>query len=487
MSINQNQHFSGATNFYIDSPIKGQQQLAMIDPLRQIALRPELREGQPGVASIIMPYADSGFEGLFSQLQQMVGGPGYRTVMAKEFYWAQYEQLETLAFGVNKSVQSVPAAGASVTVKISRLGQSANGMFVKPGAGFHVIIKENNRQIAKIASVVPVAAGDFNITLSPINGEVLDLTRKAQYTLVLMPLRQYDINSTDDIKGHGMVYNPPVLWKSFVQKWEDRIDINEDEIDNYIYDMKWSIVKGFDSRGDMVDYFYSPQMMKKLRDAIMANRNLNTLFGQRDNVAKTGFDGVIPSVEKYGMFNTSYDSLLNGSFTSILMNQIKSIRKINGSNEYMMIHDFNFGMDWSLAMGKMIKDYGQNLNYSLFGAGGEGARDFRFFEFGDFGYNKYKFRSMQMDSMDSFRFGRLLENFCLMLPAKRFTDTEGRSVPWLTFCNLVGAEPAKAWETWLWDFRKSGGRNLSIFAKDAFGIELHALTTAGLIKKSSAS
>lgn len=487
MAINQNQHYSGATNFYIDSPIKGQQQLAMIDPLRQMALRPELREGQPGVASIIMPYADSGFEGLFSQLQQMVGGPGYRTVKAKEFYWAQYEQLETLAFGINKASGGVPAAGAAVTTKISRGGQSANGMFVKPGAGFQVIIKENNRQIANIIKVVPVAAGDFNITLEPINGQVLDLTKLAQYTCVLIPMRQYDINSTDDIKGHGMVYNPPVLWKSYLQKYEDRIDINEDEIDNYIYNKRWEIVKGFDSNGNVVEYFYIEPMMRKLRDAIYANRNLNTLFGIRDHKNKKGFDGVIPSVEKYGMFNTAYDALLNGSFTSILFNMIKSIRKINGSNEYLMIHDFNFGLDWSLAMAKVVKDYGQNQTYSLFGTGGEGARDFRFFNFLDWRFMNYGFRAMQLDAMDSFRYGRLLEYFALLLPAKRFTDTEGRSVPWMTYTNLEGAEPAKAWKTWLWDFREQGGRNLSIFAKDAFGIEVHALTTSGIIKKSSTS
>ncbi len=247
------------------------------------------------------------------------------------------------------------------------------------------------------------------------------------------------------------------------------------------------MAKGVDSDGNEIDYVYNPAVYKQLRDQIVGNRTLATLFNRYDSATDNGFDGVVPSVQKYGMFNQTYDALLNGSFLSILMNMIKSIRKINGSNEYMLLHDFNFGIDWSMAIGQMVRDYGQNLNYSLFGSGGTGNRNFEFFTFKDWSYANYKFRAMQIDAFDSPRFGQILPYFGLLIPAKQFQDTEGRTVPWLTYTNVVGAEPAKAWETWAYDFRKQGGRNLSLFAKDAFGVEIHALSTAGIIQKSATS
>lgn len=487
MAANYNQHFGQGTNVLFDNPVKGQPALTLIDPLKQIALRPDIREGKPGEASIVMPYADSGWEGLFSQLTSMLGGNGYRTVSARKFYWAQYEQLDSLAFGVSKSLAGVPSGGTPVTVKFSRLSMTANGNFVKAIAGFPVFIKENGNQIANVTAVIPNASGDFSITLAPINGEVLDLTVFPTYTLVLAPMKAYKLDSTHDIKGHGVAWNPPILWQSQVQKYEDRIDIDESEIDNYVYNKKWTMAKGVNSDETPVDFVYNPAIYKLLNDRILGNRTLLTLLNQYNATEDEGFEGVIPSVRKYGMFNMSYDALLNASFTSLLMNMIKSIRKINGSNEYMLLHSFNFGIDWSQAIGKMVSDYGQNVNYSLFGAGGVGVRNFEYFQFRDWAYGEYKFKAKLIEAFDSPRFGQILPYFGMLIPAKQFQDTEGRTVPWMTYTNVVGAEPAKAWETWAWDFRRQGGRLLSIFAKDAFGIEVHALTTAGIIEKSSAS
>lgn len=480
---NVNQNFSGGGNFMIPSPVKGQQPLAYYDSLKQIAYTPEIRARADGKASIILPYEDTGFEGLFSQLQAAVTGTSNRMVKARKFYWAEYEQYETLSFAINKTT----GVGTSRTTTINRFSQSNNGLFVKPIAGFQAIIKENNRQIVNITDVTEVSAGNWNITITGINNETIDISARNLYTLVMFPMMQYKTSYTDPISTSGWVYNPPILWESFVAKYEYGVALDESEIDNYIYDRKFDIVKGIDSDGNGVDFFYIPAINKKFTDAIAGNRTLRTLFNQRDYVNDLEFDAVIPTIDKYGMFNMGYDALLSGSFKSLLFSMIKSLRRVNGSNDYLLAHDFNFGLDWSNAMAELIRNSKQDYKYALFGEGGEGMRNFEYFQFGDWKYSNYMFRAYQVDMFDSYRFGNILEYFALLLPLKAFMDTEGNRVPIVTYCNIEGAEPAKEWTNWIYDFRQQGGRTLDGFAKDAFGIEFHAPTRCGKIVKSKSA
>lgn len=476
---NPNQNFSGASEFLIPNPIKGQQPLAMYDSLKQIAYTPEIRGREGSKASIILPYEDTGFWGLMSQMQMALTGTSSRQVMARKYYWAEYEQYETLSFAIN----GVAGSGNSRTTTINRFSQSNNGLFVKPIAGFQAILKEANRQIVSITNVTENAAGNWSITIQGINNQTIDLSTRNQWTLVMMPMKEYDINDTNPIATHGFVYNPPILWESFVQKYEDGLAVDESEIDNYVYDRKFNIVKGLDSDGNTVEYFYIPALQKYFNDMIAGNRTLRTLFNQRDYVNDREFYGVIPTIEQYGMFNMAYDALLSGSFKSLLFSMIKSVRKVNGSNDYMLAHDFNFGLDWSNAMAELVRNADQNYRYKLFGEGGEGVRNFTYYQFKDWNYANYNFRAFQVDMFDSYRFGNILEYFALLLPLKAFTDTEGNRVPIVTYTHIAGAEPAKEWKTWIDDARLRGERNLRCFAKDSFGIEFHAPTRCGMIYK----
>jgi hypothetical protein len=476
-----NQNFSGAQSYMIPNPVAGQQPLTMYDSLKQIAYTPEIRARADGKASIILPYEDTGFWGLLSQLQSAITGSDYRKVMASEFFWAEYEMYDTLSFAIAKSV----TVNNVVTTTISRFSQSNNGLFVKPIAGFQALIKENSQQIVTITNVTENSGGNWSITIQGINGQIINLTARNQYTLVLIPMQQYVLGTTAPIATSGWVYNPPILWKSWVQKYEYGVAIDESEIDNYVYNRKFDIIKGIDSDGQPVEYFYIPAIQKRFTDAIAGNRTLRTLFDQRDVVNSMGFNGVVPTIRNYGMFNMAYDAFLSGSFKALLFAMIKNIRKVNGSNDYLLAHDFNFGLDWSNAMAELVRGMQQSYKYSLFGDGGVGARDFTYFQFMDWSYSNYHFRAYQVDMFDSYRFGNILEYFALLLPLKRFKDTEGNDVPIVTYCNIVGAEPAKEWATWIYDFRQQGGRTLNGYAKDAFGIEFHAPTRCGMITKST--
>lgn len=482
---NQNQFFSEAGTFLIDDVIKGQTPLTFYDPLKQVAYQPELRRGANGKIASVLPYMDAGIEGLFAQLQSKLGSGG-KTVKARKFYWAEYDQFQSFAFSVSKSSASVPSGGIGVTVPISRNSLSQNGAFAKPLEGFKAMVKENNQQVVNITNVMELPSGGYQVTLTPINNEVLNLTQRGTYTIVMASMRNYQLQNTpSQIQGNGMVKNPPALYESYVQKYEYRIDIDESEIDNYVYDKDIMISKGLDANGKEIEYFYIPQVSREIETYITQNRTWCTLFNQRNNIEDQDFDAVIPTIRKYGLFNYAYDTFLGGSLKSLLFSAIKSLRKINGSNEQFLIHDFNFGIDWGQAIADMVRNYGQNLNYSLFGGGGEGYRDFEYFNFGSFKWSNYQFMTYQMDVFDSYRYGRPLEYFAMMLPARAYSDTDGNRVPILNYVNIEGAEAAKEREVWHYDFRQQGQRIVSVFAKDSFGIEIHKPTQLGMISRNN--
>jgi hypothetical protein len=477
---NQNQFFSEAGTFSIDQVIKGQTPLTFYDPLKQVAYQPELRRGANGKIASVLPYADAGLEGLFAQLQSKFGSDK-KMVKARKFYWAEYDQFQTFAFAVGKSLSAVPSGGVGVTVSISRASLSQNGLFAKPIAGFRAMVKENNQQVVDITTVTETSTG-YNVTLTPINGEVLNLTSRGQYTIVMASMRNYQLENTPaDIQGQGIVKNPPALYESYVQKYEQRLDVDESEIDNYVYDKDIMIAKGLDHTGKEIEYFYVPQLSKEIEGMLVQNRTWRTLFNQRDNVNDQDFDGLIPTMRKYGMFNYAYDSFLGGSFKSLLFSIIKSLRKINGSNDYFLIHDFNFGIDWGEAIKEVVRNSNQDYKYQLFGEGGMGIRDFEYFQFQNFKWSNYNFLTYQMDVFDSYRYGRPLEYFAALLPAKAYSDTDGNRVPILNYVNIMGAEAAAERKVWHYDFREQGKRIMSVFAKDSFGIEIHKPTQLGMI------
>ncbi len=478
---NNNQFFSEAGTFSIDAVIKGQTPLTYYDPLKQIAYQPEIRKSANGKISAVLPYPKTSLWGLMSQLQAKFGSEK-KTVKARKFWWAEYDQFQTFSFAVGGSAAAVPGGGVGVQVQISRQSLSAMGNFAKPIAGFRAMVKELNQQVVDITTVQQLPNGNFNIVLTPINNEVLNLTQRSQYTIIMASMRNYQlVNTPANIQGQGIVKNPPALYESYVQKYENRLDVDESEIDNYVYDKDIMIFKGLDPNGNTIEYFYIPQLSLELEAWITENRIWRTLFNQRDRLNDQDFDGVIPTIRKYGLFNYAYDQFLGGSFKSLLFSIIKSLRKVNGSNEQWLIRDFNFGLDWGEAMAQLVKNYGQNLNYSLFGSGGEGQRDFEYFNFGNFSWNNYKFMDYQMDAFDDYQLGRPLEYFAILMPAKAYTDTDGNRVPILNYVNIGGAEMAKDQRVWTWDFRDQGQRIMSLFAKDAFGIEIHKPTQLGMI------
>jgi hypothetical protein len=471
-----------AGTFTIDEAISGQTTLAMYDSLKQAALLPEIRMVKGGGgAQVIMPYEQRTPEALFSQIQAAMGSEN-RTVSSREFYWLEYDSYDTLTFVTGKAAGGVPAAGVPSTLTIDNLSRSVQGNFTKPVGGYYAYVKENNRQKVLISSVNKTAD---TLVVTPINGEVLDLTKYSRYTFIIDPLRAYTLGDTNAIQTEGLVFNPPTMYKAFAQKYEKGFAIGQDEIDNYVYDRDFKVIKGLNTRGEAVEYMYIPALNGQMEAYITDNKTLNTLFGQRDYTDSKGMDGIVPTAEKYGMFNAGYDIFSNVSLKQILWGMIKTLRRVEGCNSYMLAHDFNFWMDWSESIGDMIKAANQSYRYELFGGGGTGARDFSYYSFNKFEAFGYEFVPYMIDAFDNRRYGNALEYFALMLPNAKFKDQKGNTVPLITYCHLEGAEPAKIDNIWIDDARKRGERELRMFMQTTYGIEIHAPTKLGILKKTS--
>src|SRR5690606_25624034 len=125
--------------------------------------------------------------------------------------------------------------------------------------------------------------------------EVLNLTQRGQYTIITAAMRNYQLQNTPaKIESQGLVKNPPALYESYVQKYENGIAIDESEIDNYVYDKDIMIMKGLDPNGNTIEFFYIPQMSLEIEAWITENRLWRTLFNQRDRLNDQDFDGIVP-------------------------------------------------------------------------------------------------------------------------------------------------------------------------------------------------
>lgn len=465
--------------YTIDECIKGQTPLTFYDPLAQIALRPDLRQ------DTILCFWQTGIEGLFAQLMALLRADN-RMVTTNPYYWTEYCNEETITTRVLKSGAAVPAAGAPVTVQIAETSHSGTGQFSRPRAGYRAYVKELKGQAVNITAVNKGVTGAHTITLQPVNNEVLDLTGLATYTLLVDTMKMYTKGDTNCITGGGLVQNPPVLRKGYMQKFEDKICIHEDEIDGYAYDVDFAVVKGLNPMtGKPTDMWTVPEVTDHMLAKIIDSRNINTLFGVRDDVSQKGIDGLVPIARQQGMFDAGYDTNSGYSFKHILFNMLKRLRKTRGCTDYMIAHDFGFEMDWAEGIAALVKDAGQGLNYQLFGGGGTGARSLEYFSFNDFRAFGYQFRTFRIDAFDDMRYGAFLQNFALLIPACQFRDVNGNAVPPVTYTNIQRAEAAAQRKIWVDDTRDRGCRTVDLYGKDAYGAEYHCASKLGIWQRKS--
>lgn len=470
---------SDAGTFSINEVMQGQSQLVWYDPLQQMALQPSLRE------SAIMTYKESDVEGLFAEVQQILN-PGKYLVKSNPHYWPEYSEPTTLVTSIQKS-NAAGSAGAPVTYNLDKSSYSVNGKFsvVVPKAGYRGYIKET-QQVVNVTTVTKTVAGGHTVALTPTNNEILDLTHLPVYTLICDSLRMYVKGDTNPIQKRGIVKNPPILRKGWIQKFEDGISLGEDELDGYAYDKEFKLFKGIDPvTGEAIEMWSIVPVTKELLMNLKDNKIINSLWGKRDDVTQTGFNGLLPTTETEGMFNRFYDPTDGASLKAMLWNMIKSLRKIYGCTSYLLLHDSDFQMDWGSAIAQLVKESEIGKNYQLFGIGGEGSRNLTWYDYKTFEAYEFTFTPKKIGVYNTRRYGAYTEAYALMTPACRFHDTNGNDVPPVNYVNIEAYEEAWQDKTWVDDTRPRGLRTVDVYTKTSYGMEQYGTTKWGAVKRAT--
>ena len=467
-----------AGEFGFDEIINGQTPLLYNDLLTQVGTQRSLRE------DAILCYEHTGIEGLLAQIQDMLGGDtDNRTVTSSPYFWPEYCEDVTIITTIKKA-NAVGAAGQPISnLAIDASSMSQNGRFSVPRKGFRAYIVELDGKPANITDVVKSPVGGHSLQLTPINGDFLDLTQFDTYTLLVDPLRNYVKGTTDEIQTGGFVKNPPTIRKGYVQMFETGIEIHQDELNNYVYDVDFRIGKGLGPDQKQIEYYDFPLINSELLERYMDSKIINTLFNVRDDQKQQGFDGFIPSVQAQGMFNRYYDPGSGVSLKSIIFNWIRQLRARNGAKQNMIFHDFGFKLDWSDSLAQLVKDSGQGKVYQLFGQGGEGVRNFTYYDFQDIHAYGYDFKTMNVDTFDNFRYGAPLKDFALVMPVASYRDTKGRKVGPVSYVNIRGAEMAPEKKMWVNDQRPRGLRTVKFYCQDTWGMEIHCVSKMGIMRK----
>lgn len=467
-------------DFTIEQAMCGNRYDGMYDPLRAMTVRPDLRK------DAIMNYSSSSIEGLFSQIGYLLGNDKRRTT-TREFYTQEISEEGGLSFVVRKSLAAVPAAGANVTLTIDAASHSATGTMSLPSAGFMVYLNGNAGKSFNVISVNPSVSGAHTITLQPLNGTVADFTTKDRYTLTSSRMKRIGVCTDDCITGNNFVMSPPVLRKHYVQKYERGYAVKEDEFNNYAYTEHAHEVTFTDSYGKVRTEWAEGLYTDRLMNDIKTNRVLETLFAERDDVNKLGFNGVLTTASKNSFLNQVYDTAQGATFSQIFMNLIRRIRNSRGSNEYLLCHDFHFGLDWDAGLTELARSFTGTNQYSILGPGATGERDMIWPEFGFFKYNNYKFGKYQIDMFDDPKFGgNMRENYAFMLPMARYKDTAGKTVAPVTYVTMQGAEVGPDMQIYTVDKRKTMAcREVLFVGKDTFGLEIHCADKLGLMYKAT--
>lgn len=465
-----------AGTFDIDQVMNGQTPLSYYDALAQIASKPDLRMGT------ILCYNATGVEGLFSQLGSLYKSE-VRTVKTNPYYWTEKcEDTNITATFIGKVAASSP--GGTVTVTLDKSAHTRGGQFSTAMAGRRGYIKQLQNQGVNIVSVDRSTNGAHTMVLQGLNGQVLDLSKFAYYQILIDPLRMYKKGDMECIKTEGFTAEQPLIRMGYIQGFEKGYSIHQDELNGYAYEREFQLGVGMDQMtGKIIDYWDIPEISNKLLVDWMDSRNINTLFGVRDDVKGTGFDGIITTADAQGMFSNYYDPNDGVSFKTKIFNMIKSVRKVNGCSDYILAYDFNFRMDWTEQIAALVIETKSDHVYKLFGEGGEGARNFTWYEFKDFEAFGYYFRGFQVDAFDSQRYGGVLEDFAFLLPACNFKDNLGRTVPPVAFVNIERAEKAPVKHMKTDDTRERGCRVLNVYLEDYYGFEIHCATKMGTWRK----
>lgn len=99
--------------------------------------------------------------------------------------------------------------GSIVTAKVIKFPKLANGCTIKDTVGYDAILKDSKLKSVHISNVTEISEGNFNITIESKNSEIIDLTSKSEWTLIILPLRKYVQGEQPEVRRNGGIFGMP--------------------------------------------------------------------------------------------------------------------------------------------------------------------------------------------------------------------------------------------------------------------------------------
>jgi hypothetical protein len=286
------------TNLSVSGCIKSG--LEMYNPNDQWRLQPEIRKG------VILPKRISSIESLIYGLNtDIMGNMGAEMKKTNPFYEAAICCSNDTGLQFKIAKPAVTGTSTITTTIVSNY--SPDGTLSLPQVGHQVAVKGDSGEVINgvIASVTTTTAGAHGIVINVANNKAVTLANSSIYHVSYDPSKLYP--DTGCITGDGSVTTAPTLTKGYMQSFADRICIDNKALTAMGYDRLpingMELFEYFDNyAGEMkFGYKFDNRYTDELERKEMLSKAWNTLYGVRDKVAGTGFDGVIPTAKKVGL------------------------------------------------------------------------------------------------------------------------------------------------------------------------------------------
>lgn len=446
-------------NQCITNGVRYQDQLSLINN------HPDLRKD----VVLAYSYANSGIDGVIQQLQSTFGLEK-RMVDTWEYYWAEICKKPVQTFNIDP-VATVGAAGAAVVTTIS------SSKFV-PRVGRYVYLKELKQQQVKITAATLLPSGKWQVTLQPINGQVLDLTGSSCFTAIMSPMDSVDRCNEDCVSPEGLQQTFPTIRKGYMSKFEKAICRKACHLDGTGDDNKPRFIQPINPRtGERTEYWTNTAINNEILNAWKTNRALEIMFSERDDVAQKKFDGLVKTFEQKGQ-NVDYNKADGASFRAYFMNMVRNLRR-TGSNfkNWFLLGDYQFGLTWGESLNSYLANQGCNSPVIMQKNGDTLSWDWmKNLSIGDF---NVMFK--ELDFFSSYDYGLPKEDFAILFPKDAFTNSEGQRVSPINIVGIKGAEEATMNGTVSMDTTKwISCEEVSWVLRDTFGLEIHCACHAGV-------
>lgn len=459
------------------------QKYPIYNEYRAFYTNPDIRQDmitRNGMPSILGLALDMG--------RAVMGGTGYRTVRTRRFLSQEITSNKNPYRFTTEAANAAGAAGAAVTVKI-KAPYTADGEFTVPVVGHTATTSVKGKPtLVYITNVVDNGADDIDVTFTPINNEVLDLTG-GEYTWQYNTRVQYTKSCTSTIQKEAFLVNAPKVVEGYVQKYELGGFACEDDLDQYAYDFAPEDASFYDPLiGAEVNTFcLAPAIMNQVRDKMIFGDYQDFLFCERDNVSDRGFDGLFTAARKRGKFNMP----INLSSTTSTIASLTTLAKIylnEGIKGITIWGDREFIIRMNTILAK-IPGY-NNFHAKVWGFSQDGMLDwYKFNGISNFLGMNFSIQLQELDGWEQLNYTDIMENFGFVMPMQSFTDSAGRRVPPVEIVkldNCTGIQfatenSATGASLWYDDTRQRGGRTLDVYAKNSFGLDVHGAEYMGFL------